>query len=458
MSASTQIILALIFAMVLLIFMLTKTKIHVFLALIITSLLTGILGGMDPIETVNTIKEGFGTTLGNLGILISFGVMMGKLLEKSGAAERIARSFLKVFGNGKEEMAVNVTGYITSMSIFCVPGFVILFPLLKVISRAKRKSIVSLAIATAGGLVLTHSIVVPATGPIGTAGIFGADLAQMMFWGIVITIPMAIALVIYARYMGKQIYRLPDESGEGWLEGDQARALTGHDIAEEQTDQEELPGTLVSFAPIIVPILLILAGTFATQAESSSFIVQSIAFLGQPVCALGISLLIAIIFLSRSMTRDQALAFMDEGIAGGAKILLIVGAGGALGTIVNASGAGDVIANYIAGTAIPPILLPLIISTLVRFIQGSGNVAAMTAASITAPIMATLGVSPVFAALAACVGSMFFSYFNDSYFWTLNELIGNEKVKDQIRTWSIPTTICWAIGAVMILVLNAFFG
>lgn len=457
MGGSTQIIVGLIVAMLVLIFMLTKTRIHVILALVIASVLTGILGGMDPLQTVNVLKSGFGGTLGSLGILISFGVMMGKLLETSGAAERIARTFLKTLGNGKEETAMAFTGYITSLSIFCVPGYIILFPLLKVISRQQKKSIISLAVAAAGGLLLTHSIVVPATGPVGAAGIFGADLAMMMFWGIIITIPMAVVVVIYAHYIGKKIRRIPDESGEGWIEGD---AIETSEITQQAADLEEkeLPGTFVSFSPIVIPIILILLGTFAQKASDSNILLQALAFVGQPVCALGISLLSAIIFFYKRMTKKQALSFMDEGIASGAKILLIVGAGGALGAVVNASGAGTVIANYIAGSPLPPILLPLLISTLVRFIQGSGSVAMMTSASITAPIMADLGIDPVFAALAACVGSMFFSYFNDSYFWTINEMAGNTTVKQQINTWSIPTTILWAIGVVMILVLNAFFG
>lgn len=457
MREGTQIILGLIVSMLILIYMLTKTRIHVILALIIAGILTGILGGMAPVKTIEVIQKGFGGTLGSLGILICFGVMMGKLLEKSGAAEKIARTFLKAMGNGKEETAMAFTGYITALSIFCVPGYVILFPLLKVISRQQRKSIVSLAIAAAGGLLLTHSIVVPATGPVGAAGIFGADLALMMFWGIVITVPMGIAVVLYAHYMGKRIKRIPDANGNGWLEGD---AIGKEQNAKTETGlgKKELPGAFVSFAPIIIPIILILMGTFVQKVTDPNSLIKALTFVGQPICALGISLLFAIIFLSKKMTKQEVLSFMDEGVASGAKILLIVGAGGALGAIVNASGAGIVIASYIAKTPLPPILLPLLISTLVRFIQGSGSVAMMTAASITAPIMAKLGINPVFAALAACVGSMFFSYFNDAYFWTINEMIGNKHVNDQIKTWSIPTTILWIIGTVTIMVLNAFFG
>jgi GntP family gluconate:H+ symporter len=434
--------------------MLIKTKIHVFLAMIISALLTGLIGGMEFNNVIEMIQTGFGQTLGSLGILISFGVMMGKILEKSGAAEQMGRTFVRWLGDGKEEVAVGLTGFITSLSIFCVPGFVILMPLLKTISRNKKKSIISLGVATAGGLVLSHSLVPPASGPIGVAGIFGVNLAEMMFWGIIVSIPMFIVLIFVSKKLGEKYFKIPDASLEGWTENvDDVQRETD----EIEGEKKQLPGIGASVAPIIVPVLLILLGTLLEPFAGNLFI-DILIILGNPIVALGASVLVAISLLSRNMSRKETLAAMDEGIAGGAKIILIVGAGGALGQVVNASGVGDTIANGIAATNIPPILLPLIISTLIRAIQGSGNVAQMTAASITAPIMATLGVSPVFAALAVNIGSIFFSYFNDAYFWTINESMDVNEVKDQLRIWTLPSTILWFVGTITLLLVNGIFG
>lgn len=136
----------------------------------------------------------------------------------------------------------------------------------------------------------------------------------------------------------------------------------------------------------------------------------------------------------------------------------MTGAGGALGNVIRASGAGDYLAQTLADTALPAILLPFIIATALRLIQGSGTVAMLTAASITAPILGPLGVNPVFAAQAAAMGAFVFSYFNDSFYWVVNRFIGIEDVREQIRVWSVPTTLAWATSGIFLVIVNAIFG
>lgn len=453
MSSNLQMLLGLGIALVLLIFMLMKTKIHVFLAMLVTALLTGLLGGMEVELVIEAIQNGFGNTLGSLGILIAFGVMMGKILEKSGAAEKMGRTFVSWLGDGKEEIAVGLTGFVTSMAIFCVPAFVILMPLLKTISRSKKISIISLGVAAAGGLILSHSLVPPASGPIGVAGIFNVNLAEMMFWGVIVSIPMFIAVLIMAKFLGKKYYRVPDESLEGWITDKNIEISDSKEL-----NSKELPSIGASVAPILTPIILILLGTLLSGYQNQNIIIDFLIILGEPIVALGASVLVAILLLSKNMSKNETLSALDEGISGGAKIILIVGAGGALGEVVNSSGVGSVIANAMAQTNIPAILLPLLISTFMRAIQGSGNVAQMTAASITAPIMLSLGVSPVFSALAVNIGSIFFSFVNDAYFWTINESMDITEIKNQVRIWSIPTIIIWAVGTSTLLILNGVFG
>lgn len=461
MTPELRMILSLIVGIVVLVIFLTKTKIQVFIALLISSLLIGILGGMGPTQTLNSIIGGFGTTLGSMGIIIALGVIMGKILEASGGAEKIGLTFLKAFGEGREEIAVLVTGFITSLAVFCVPAFIILYPLIKTISRHSKKSIVGLGVAAAGGLLLSHSLVPPASGPIGAATLMGADTTYVMLWGFVLSIPMAIALLIYSKYIGKKINRIPNAAGDGWIVGEQA--IQAENVTDDIDSSKTLPSFARSIAPILAPILLILIcniinNSIATETASATLLtVKSwLSFFGNPVIALIISVLIAILLLAKNVNRKDTLSLIDAGIASSAKIILIIGAGGALGAIVRDSGTGDYLADLISKTPIPPILLPLIIATVLRVIQGSGNVAATTAVSITAPIMLSLGVNLPLATLAACVGSMFFSYFNDAYFWTINETLGVENVKDQIKVWSVPSTICWAIGTICILILSFF--
>ena len=164
----------------------------------------------------------------------------------------------------------------------------------------------------------------------------------------------------------------------------------------------------------------------------------------------------AILTLGRSLDRHEALAEMEKGMASAGIIMLVTGGGGALGQIIKDSGLGTFMAEGLAKTAIPIIILPLLIATAMRFIQGSGTVAMTTAASITAPIIAASGVSPILGAVACYVGSLFFGYFNDSYFWVVNRTLGVSEAKDQLTIWSVTSTVAWAVGVVEVLILNIF--
>ena len=183
---------------------------------------------------------------------------------------------------------------------------------------------------------------------------------------------------------------------------------------------------------------------------------EPVIFLGQPIVAVGLGLIVAIFTLARNMTRENALMEMEKGMASAGIILLVTGGGGALGRIIQDSGLGAFMAAKLSQSAIPLVILPLVVSTAMRFIQGSGTVAMVTAASITAPILNDAGVNPLLGVVACCVGSLFFGYFNDSYFWVVNRTLGVSEAKDQIKIWSFTSTIAWAVGVVEILILSRF--
>lgn len=220
-------------------------------------------------------------------------------------------------------------------------------------------------------------------------------------------------------------------------------------------EEEGLPSTLQSFLPLIVPIVLILINTIASALGKTTGPMEILIFLGQPIVAVGLGLLVAIFGLGRNLDRHTALSEMEKGMMSAGIIMLVTG-GGALGQIIKDSGLGTYIAEGLSQTAIPIIILPLIISTLMRFIQGSGTVAMTTAASISAPIIVASGVSPLLGSIACCVGSLFFGYFNDSYFWVVNRTLGVKEAKDQLITWSVTSTIAWAVGVIEVLVLSFF--
>ena len=449
-----------------LIFLVLKTKIQAFLALIISTVVVGVIGGMpltnitievDGVEKtfgiVNSITSGFGGTLGSIGIIIGFGVMMGQIFEVTGAAKTMAHTFLKLFGKKREEEALALTGFLVSIPIFCDSGFVVLAPIAKAISKATKKSVIGLGTALAAGLVITHSLVPPTPGPLGVCGIFGVDVGKFILLTLVLALPMAIACIAYSRlYLSKKYYRIPNEEGEivemPYQEPNYEAAFS--------MDMTGVPGALESFMPLIIPIILILINTVATAMGKTEGFMNVLVFLGQPIVAVGLGLIVAILTLGRSLDRHEALTEMEKGMASAGIIMLVTGGGGALGQIIKDSGLGTFMAEGLAKTAIPIIILPLLIATAMRFIQGSGTVAMTTAASITAPIIAASGVSPILGAVACCVGSLFFGYFNDSYFWVVNRTLGVSEAKDQLRIWSVTSTVAWAVGVVEVLILNIF--
>ena len=217
-----------------------------------------------------------------------------------------------------------------------------------------------------------------------------------------------------------------------------------------------VPGTFESFAPLLLPIVLILINTVATAMGKTDGIMKVLIFLGQPIVAVGLGLIVAIFTLGRPFSREELLAAMERGMASAGIIMLVTGGGGALGQIIKDSGLGTYMADGLAKAAVPMIILPLVISTAMRFIQGSGTVAMTTAASISAPILIAAGVNPMLGAIACCVGSLFFGYFNDSYFWVVNKTLGVSEAKEQLQVWSITSTIAWAVGVVEVIALSFF--
>ena len=443
-----RLIAGLVVAIAVLLLLVLKTRIHALMALIAAAAIAGLIGGMAPDAVVSAITTGFGSTLATIGLVIGFGVMMGRILEVSGAAERLAYSLINWLGAKREEWALTITGYIVSVPIFCDSAFVILAPLAKAVSRTSGKSVITLGICLAGGLMLTHHAVPPTPGPLGVAGIFGIDIGLMIFWGLVFTLPCMGVIIWYARRMGPRIEAA-------------SPAVAFSSFKEAAAEREKaLPSLALSSAPIVIPILLIFINTATSAfAVGGGLFVQISKFIGNPVIAVGLGVALAAYALLPGRPREEVLVHMEKGVESAGIILLVTGAGGALGAVLRESGAGQVIGESVVALPLPAVLIPFIVSTLVRLIQGSGTVAMITGASISAPILAAIpGVNMVFAAQAACIGSMAFSYFNDSYFWVVNRMLGVTPTREQILTWSVTSTLGWFSSLLLLLIANLFFG
>ncbi|WP_092513196.1 GntP family permease [Xenorhabdus mauleonii] len=439
-----------------LIFLVLRTRVHVLLAMLIAAIIAGTSGGLTLSNTVEVISKGFGSTLGSIGIVIGLGSMMGRILEVSGATEKIAYSLIKWLGKRREEWALAITGYIVSIPIFVNSAFVILYPLVKALAKKGKRSVLTLGVSLAGGLVVTHHIVPPTPGPLGVAGIFGVNIGSMMLVGMVLAIPCVIGMTLYAKWLETKYpeYQLIDT---------EENLQQIHQRYMEEKASKPLPSLFMSFLPIVVPIALIfinvingmLLKTEGFAGQENNFYFQSFNFLGSPIIALSISVLLAVYTLMPKVSKQEVTEHLEEGLKTVGIILLVSGAGGALGAVLNESGTGMILAQYIAGLPITPVLIPFIIATLIRIIQGSGTVAMITAASISAPIIKQIpDINMLVAAQAAVMGTLFFSYFNDCFFWVVNRMMGIKNVRQQIIVWSIPTTIAWGIGLCGVLLLN----
>ncbi|RBP63586.1 GntP family gluconate:H+ symporter [Brevibacterium sanguinis] len=489
-----QLILALVAGIATIVVTVLATRLDAFIALLVAAVVTGVVAGQDLLALVDSITTGFGDTLASIGIVIGLGVGIGKILEVSGAADSLAQAFLRAFGKGREPWAMGTVGSLVSIPVFCDSGYVIMNPLARSIARVKRGGYVTLALALGCGMTLTHHMVPPTPGPLAATGILGADIGAVILTGLVFSILLLPVVVIYARWIGpklepllniqvrEQVYGTVAAStgsvstthagGVDTLTGEAPSTSAGSGDAGGSGDVTSgiasgtKPGAFLGFLPLIVPLLLIVANTVCTaidknaqgqlsgDAYEASAWVAPIAFIGNPVIALIIGLILAVyVLLPRVTPRSTVQGWLADAASSAGLILLITGAGGAFGMVLRESGVGDALAEAIASISLPALLVPFIIASLVRLAQGSGTVAMITAASVTAPLIAPLGLSPLVAVMACTAGSMVFSYFNDSYFWVVTRFTGLDGTA-AIRGWSGITTAVWAGSLPLLFILD----
>ncbi len=464
MSESTRMLLGLFLGIMIMIILVSKTKVHTFIALMIASAITGIIGGMPLVDTVladgtkatglvTAIQDGFGSTLKSTGIIIGLGVMMGGILEVSGAAEQMAYSFIRAVGKKKEEWALAITGWFIAIPVFADSAIVIFAPLCKAISKVTGKSLVGLALAMAAGLQLTHCLVPPTPGPTTAATMLGVDVGQMIICGSLISVPMMIVAVLYCQWLGKQIYQIPTDDGGFERKEYKKEYIKSMEELDRLIGEKQLPGLGVSMAPIIVPLVLILITTVMGLVGAENSVLD---FLGQPIIALTIGTLLAIYGLMPHNDTKEVLKVMDDSIKSTGIIMLITGAGGSLGNVIKVSGIGTALGEAILNMPIPAILIPFIIAALMRVALGSATVAITTAATLSASLIGVLSVSPLLMAVSCCVGAISFSYFNDSGFWVWNGMFGVTELKDQVRCKTAISLIMALVGIVELLILSMF--
>jgi Gnt-I system low-affinity gluconate transporter len=430
----------------LLLFLVIKTKLHAFVALLLVSLIVGIAAGMDLDEVVASIQSGMGGTLGFVAVVVGLGAMFGRMLEVSGGAERLAQTMIKKFGQDKAQWGLGITGFLVAIPVFFDVGFIILVPIVYGLAKKTGKSLLYYGIPLLAGLAVTHSFIPPTPGPIAVADLIGADLGWVILFGFLAGIPsMIIAGPLFAKYISKKIHVVvPDYM----------------DVEEKEYDKD-LPSFKLVASLIFIPLVLILLNTVSgVLLEEGNTIRSILTFLGHPFVALTIATLMTFTFLGtkRGYSRQDVADIATKSLEPAGIIILVTGAGGVFKQVLIDSGVGQVLGDMMAGSPLPPLVLAFLIATVVRVAQGSATVSMVTAAGLMSPLIATLGLEgPILGlmVIAIAAGATVFSHVNDSGFWLVNRYFGLD-VKDTLKTWTVMETLIGFVGFGVAIILSFF--
>lgn len=447
MSDSMLILIAMagIFA---LLFLVIRTKLHAFVALLLVSLIVGVLAGMPLEEVVASVQNGMGGTLGFVAVVVGLGAMFGQMLEVSGGAERLAQTMIKKFGQDKAQWALGITGFLVAIPVFFDVGFIILVPIVYGLAKKTGRSLLYYGIPLLAGLAVTHSFIPPTPGPIAVADLIGADLGWVILFGTIAGIPaMIIAGPLFGRYIAKRIHvSVPDYMN-----------------LEEKEYDKDLPGFGLIASLIMIPLVLILLNTVSGVLLEEGNIARSIlTFLGHPFVALTIATLAAFTLLGtkRGYTRQEVQDIATKALEPAGIIILVTGAGGVFKQVLIDSGVGEVLGNIMAGSSLHPLLLAFLIATAVRIAQGSATVAMVTAAGLMAPLIDMLEIDGPFLGLmviAIAAGATVVSHVNDSGFWLVNRYFGLD-VKDTLKSWTVMETLIGLVGFAVVLIIGIIIG
>jgi GntP family gluconate:H+ symporter len=394
----------------------TRWKLHPFLALLLAAFGYGILSGtMSLADVAKAVNDGFGGTIGYIGIVILAGSIIGTFLEKSGGAFALAERTVGLVGQKNVPLAMSIIGYIVSIPVFCDSGFVILAPLARAMSRRARVPLAASAVALSLGLYATHTMVPPTPGPIAAAGILHADLGLVILWGTLVALIALVAGWLFALLFAGRA-PVEDELRPGALE--------------QVGPGPDRPSALKSVVPILLPLVLIVLKSLVDLPSvkehpfGQSPVALFASFIGQPVVALLLGVFLAFL-LPKKLTTEMLSpsGWVGEAVLAAATIIIITGAGGAFGAVLKNAGISAFITERFGQSEGLSILLPFVVAAALKTAQGSSTVAIVTTAGIVGPLLAALGLDSATGRALAVVtigaGSMVVSHVNDSYFWVV---------------------------------------
>ena len=454
MLSGLALIIVFVLMVVLMIVAISKYKIHPFLSIMGVSLVLALVA-LPLADIPNTIGAGFSGTFSSLGIVIILGAMIGFFLEKTGAALTMADWVVRKVGDKHPDLAILLMGWIVSIPVFCDSGYVILNPIRKAMIKKTGVSATAMAVALSVGLYTSHVFIPPTPGPIAAAQSLGLESNMLLVigTGVLVSIPVLLSGYLFAKFIGKQVHSTDDNDASA-KSYDELKAEFG-----------QLPGTAISFAPIVAPILLMAVKSVVDMTSMGGFFGDLLKFLGTPIIALTVGLLISVGTLVSAGKGDEFYDLANETLKTVGPILFVTAAGGVLGKVISNAGIVSYITENAPGLMSVGIFFPFLIAAILKSAQGSSTVAITTTAGIMGlysaegTLMAALGLTTPFAAaltvMAIGAGAMTVSHANDSYFWVVTNF-GGLKAEDGYKTQTLCTLVMGIVAIVFIWLISMF--
>ena len=434
-----------IVAVIAMILAISKLKIHPFIVMTVIAIAVGLLCGMNTEDVIVKVKTGFGNILASIGIVILAGTIIGTILEKTGAALTMANTILKLVGKERSVLTMGLTGYVTGIPVFCDSGFVILSPISRALAAQSNKSLAVMATALSAGLYATHCLVPPTPGPIAMAGTLNANLGLVIGIGLLISLPATFMGILYANKVAGKI-DIP--------------ANPEYTVNELVEKYGKLPGALHSFAPILVPIILIALksiGDFPSHPFGTGAVKMCFSFIGNPVIALLLGIVLATTLIPKS-EKKNTLSWVTDGVTNSAGILAITGAGGAFGEILKSLPLADALSSSLLQMHVG-VFLPFIIAAILKSAMGASTVAMILTSAMVAPLMPALGftseIGKVLVIMAIGAGSMTVSHANDSYFWVVSQF--SDMNTQQAYKCQTGVTLVQGITTIVVVFIVSLF-
>jgi len=439
----------------------TKFKVHPFLALMSISLVLAIVAGIDLSKIPAMIGVGFSGTFKSIGIVIIFGTIIGTVLEKTGAALKLADMVVKLVGQRRPELAMLIMGWVVGIPVFCDSGFVVLNSIREALYKKISASPVAMSVALSGGLYASHVFIPPTPGPIAAAGTLGlgGNLLLVIIMGTVVSVPVLVAVYFFSKSIAKSV-TISDKEADAMITASYEELLNKFG---------KLPSGFLSLAPIIMPIIFMAVGSvvdvLAKQGmlDKAALLPKIFLFLGNPIIALAIGVIFCVFLLAETKKMREFDHITNESLKIAGPILFITAAGGVLGNVITEAGFVNFIKENASTIKAVGIFFPFIISAVLKTAQGSSTVAIITTASIMGAfsdgnsLMYILGftseISAALCVMAIASGAMCVSHANDSYFWVVTNF--SKMTADQgYRTQTAMTFIMGVVGMISVYILS----